>query len=171
MLRVPCFYPQRVGGPVLRKMTHSTHAWIIPAQPPFGFLSSSSDKLYLLYLWLGSRGFLTASWLPGGQVVVGYLLTTSPLGEGFGEKGSTLQDHRKQDLPLPHTYLFSLIFQCHCPPSRSLAEDSPECPPMPSSKPTLPWLFPSPHPSPKTTAISPRQLPVIQDCPDLTFSC
>lgn len=59
-------------------------------QPPFGFLPSSSHKLYLLHLWPGSRGFQTLSWFPDGQVVVGHLLTTISLGEGFGEKGSTL---------------------------------------------------------------------------------
>ena len=96
-LIVLCFYPQRAGEPVLRMMIQPTHAWIIPSQPPSRFLPSSSLKLYLLHFWLGSRGFLAPSWLTESQVFVAYLLTSSPLGEGLGEKRSTLQDQRKQD--------------------------------------------------------------------------
>ena len=123
VLTVPCFYPQRVGEPVPRVMTHSTHAWFIPSQPRFGFLPSSSHNLYLLHLWLGSRAYLTPSQLPGGRVVVGYLLTTSSRGEGFMEKGSLCRT-QETDLLQAHTYLFYLIFHCHRPPSRGLAEDS-----------------------------------------------
>lgn len=167
-----CFYPQRAGEPVLRMMIQPTHAWIIPSQPPSRFLPSSSLKLYLLHFWLGSRGFLAPSWLTESQVFVAYLLTSSPLGEGLGEKRSTLQDQRKQDrllLTLTFPILFSSVTVLLPRASQGTTQHVPGCPlPHP---PSLGFSQAPPLPCTETTAISPRQLSVIRGCLDLTFLC
>lgn len=169
VLTVPCFYPQRVGEPVPRVMTHSTHAWFIPSQPRFGFLPSSSHNLYFIY---GLEAGVT--WPLHDSLVVRWLWDICwPLAHverDLRRKGH-FAGHRKQDLPQAHTYLFYLIFHCHCPPSRGLAGDSLTRPWMPSTTPTLSLGFSQAPPSPKITAISPRQLSVIRDCLDLTFLC